>query len=217
MNLIDYARLLWRRGWIIVILAVLAAGSGYFLSSRQATVWRATQRVLIQPTRADLSLTESAKSLLAQYAAYLDSEIIAQQVIDNLQLDMLPADLKSHVTIAAIQLSLQIQIDVNLNDPQLAGDVAREWGLRLVDFRNRENQEARREDRIDAILQDNPQLSIVQPRPTITAAAAAILGVVLGGVIVFVLEYLESSIVRRREDVERAEIPVLATIPGTDA
>jgi capsular polysaccharide biosynthesis protein len=39
-------------------------------------------------------------------------------------------------------------------------------------------------------------------------------GLIIGVVIVFVLEYLESSIVRRREDVERSlELPVLANIP----
>ncbi|MFO7323294.1 MAG: Wzz/FepE/Etk N-terminal domain-containing protein [Chloroflexota bacterium] len=217
MNLIDYGRILLRRGWIIVLLAILAAASAYFLSTQQTTVWRATQRVLVQPTRADLSLTESATRLLAQYAAYLDSELIAQRVIDRLNLDMMAGDLKSMVEIAPIQLSLQIQIDVDMPQPELAAAVAREWGLQLVEFRNRENQEARREDRIDAALADNPALSILRPRPLINAAAGAILGVVLGGVIVFALEYLESNLIRRREDIERAELPVLAAIPAIDA
>jgi capsular polysaccharide biosynthesis protein len=217
MNLTEYARILWRRGWIIVILAVIAAASAYYLSTQQTTIWRATQRVLVQPTRADLGLTESATRLLNQYAAYLDSERIAQRVIDTLNLDMLAPDLKRMVTIAAIQLSLQIQIDADMAQPEVAAAVARQWGLELEDFRNRANQEARREDRIDATLQDNPQLSILQPRPTINAAAGAILGILIGGIIVFVLEFLESNLVRRREDIERAELPVLAMIPSADA
>jgi len=41
-----------------------------------------------------------------------------------------------------------------------------------------------------------------------------VLGAIVGVIIIFVLEYLESSVVRRREDLERMmEIPVLATIP----
>lgn len=217
MNLIDYGRILLRRGWIILLLGVIAAASAYFLSTQQTTIWRATQRVLVQPTRADLSLTESAKSLLAQYAAYLDSELIAQRVIDRLNLDMMAADLKSMVDIAAIQLSLQIQIDVDMPQPELAAAVAREWGLQLVEYRNLKNQEARREDRIDANLADNPQLSIVRPRPAINAVAGGILGLLLGAIIVFVLEYLESNVIRRREDLERADVPVLVAIPGFDA
>lgn len=214
MNLIDYGRILVRRGWIIVVLAVIAAGSAYFLSSQQQPVYRASQRVLVQPIRADLGLAEAAIRLLNQYASYLNSEFIAAEVITNQQLDMTPGQLKSAVTIAPIQISLEVQIDVDMADPELASSVAREWGLMLVRFREQENQEARREDRINAALQDNPSLSLLRPRPRINAAAGGILGVLLGGVIVFVLEYLESNIVRRRTDLERVELSVLATIPG---
>ena len=217
MNLIDYGRILIRRGWIILLLAVIAAGSAYFLSTRQTPVYRATQKVLVQPTRADLGLTESATRLLQQYAAYLDSQFIAQQVIDNLRLDMTAADLKSKVTIAPITISLQIQIDVDMEQPEVAGSVAREWGNALVRYRQEQNQQALREDRIDANLQDFPTLSLLSPRLTINAAAGAVLGVLLGAIIVFVLEYLESNTIRRREDVERMDLPVLATIPGADA
>jgi capsular polysaccharide biosynthesis protein len=216
MNLIDYGRILVRRGWIIILLALICAGSAYVLSRGQDPVYRATQRVLVQPTRADLSLTQSSKTLLAQYAAYLDSEFIAQRVIDNLRLDMTPGQLKSAITIAPLEISLEIQIDADLPDIALAGSVARAWGEQLVRFREMQNQQARREDRIDAVLQDNPAIALLRPRPTLNAVAGAILGVLLGGVIVFVLEYLESNIIRRREDVERTDLPVLASIPATD-
>jgi len=55
---------------------------------------------------------------------------------------------------------------------------------------------------------------LLQPRPTINALAGGLLGVLVGVVIVFVLEFLENSVVRRRSDLERQlEMPVLATIP----
>ena len=65
MNLIDYGRILVRRGWIIILLAVIAAGGAYFLSTRQTPIYRSIQKVLIQPARIDLSLTESSKALLS--------------------------------------------------------------------------------------------------------------------------------------------------------
>lgn len=216
MNLMDYGRILLRRGWIILLLALIGAGSAYYFSTQQTTIWRATQRVLVQPIRADLSLTQSAKSLLAQYAAYLNSEFMAQRVIDTLSLDMLPQELMGVVDIAPIDLSLQIQIDVDMPQAEVAGAVAREWGLLLVDFRNRENQAALRQDRILADLQDNPAISLVQPRPTIYAAAGGVLGALVGVMIVLVLEFLESNIIRRREDIERADLSVLASIPHVD-
>ena len=218
MNLIDYVNILWRRGWIMLLLAVIAAGSAFFLSKQQQPVYRATQRVLMQPTRADLGLTEASKTLLGNHVAYLDSQFRAQEVIDALNLDMTAADLKSRVTIADDSLNLTIQIDADMPNPQLAADVARAWGNLLIEYRNEENQRARSEDHIRASLQDAPSITLYSPKTGINVAAGAILGLLLGAIVVFVLEYLESSVVRNRDDLERsAEIPVLASIPPTEA
>lgn len=217
MNLMDYGRILLRRGWIMLLLAVIAAGSAYALSTRQQPIYRSTQKVLMQPSRADFGLTEASKTLLGNHVAYLDSEFIAQQVIDTLRLDMTASELKSNVNIAPDPLSLSIQIDVDLPDGDLANDVARTWGDMLIQYRVEENQKARREDQITARLQDVARYSLLRPRPAINAAAGAILGLLLGGLLVFVLEYLESSVVRSRDDVERSlDLPVLAAVPDVE-
>lgn len=214
MNLIDYGRILARRGWIMLLLAVIAAGGAYYLSTQQTPTYRSIQKVLIQPARIDLSLTESSKSLLNNLREYLHSSFIAARVIDQLKLDMTPRQLLANVDIVAVPLSLLIEIGVDLPDGELANRVAMAWGEQLVLFRDQENQKNRREDQVNALLQDSPTYDLLAPRPTINAAAGAILGFLLGGIIVFVLEYLESSVVRRRDDLERGiELPVLAAIP----
>lgn len=214
MNLIDYGRILVRRGWIMLLLAIIAAGGAYFLAARQTPVYRSIQKVLIQPARIDLSLTESSKSLLANLSEYLNSSYRAAEVIEGLKLDMTPTQLLANVDIVPVALSLSIEIGVDLPDCELSNRVARAWGERLVQYRNQENQKNRREDQVNALLQDDPQCSLLAPRPAINAAAGAVLGILLGGIVVFVLEYLESSVVRRRDDLERGmDLPVLAAIP----
>ena len=214
MNLIDYGRILVRRGWIIILLAVIAAGGAYFLSTRQTPTYRSIQKVLIQPARIDLSLTESSKALLSSLSEYLNSSYRAAEVIDELKLDMTPTQLLRNVDIVAVPLSLSIEIGVDLPDGELANRVAKAWGEQLVLFRDQENQKNRREDQVNALLQDDPHYDLLAPRPGINAVAGAVLGFLLGGIVVFVLEYLESSVVRRRDDLERGmELPVLAAIP----
>lgn len=214
MNLIDYGRILVRRGWIVILLALLLAGATYFVSKSRPPIYRAIQKVLIQPSRIDFSLTESSRLLLNNLSEYLNSTFIAAKVIEDLQLDMTPQYLKGQVEIAPKQLTLSIEISVKLSNGEQANQVAQAWGEQLVQFRNAENQKSRREDQVNALLQDNPTYELFEPKPAINAAAGGILGVLLGAIIVFVLEYLESSIVRRREDVERGlNIAVLATIP----
>jgi len=217
MNLMDYGRILVRRGWIMILLAVIAAGSAYFLSKQQTPIYRASQRVLMQPARADLGLTEASKTLLDSHVAYLYSSFRAQEVIDTLHLDMTPEQLISNVNIAPEATSLVVQIDVDLPDASVAGNVAREWGNLLVQYRATENQTVNRTDRIDANLQDNPKVSLLRPSVAVNALAGGLLGLLLGGVVIFVLEYLESAIVRSREDVERLlDLPVLASIPDME-
>lgn len=217
MNLLEYGRILWRRGWIMVLLAVIAAASAYFLSSRQTPIYRSTQLVLIQPSRNDLGLTEATTRLMESYVVYLNSSDRAQEVINTLNLDMLARDLQSKATIAANRNNLTVQIDIDLPDGELANDVARTWGNLLVQYRTAENQTVRQEDRIDALLPDGARYRLLQPNILINTLAGAIIGFLLGGILVFVLEYLESSVVRRREDIERQlDLPVLASIPHSD-
>ncbi len=214
MNLLDYGRIFIRRAWIMVLLAVLAAGAAYYLAKQQQPIYRSIQVVLIQPARSDNGLTLSSKELLQNYSLYLQSSFTAAKVIDQLQLDMTPKALSDLVKVVPDSLTLSVKISVDLPDGEMANRVAKAWGEQLVQFRNAENQKVQRADQVNALLQDNPTYSLDRPRPTINAAAGAVLGIILGALIIFVLEYLESSVIRRRDDLERImDIPVLATVP----
>ena len=217
MTLIDYGSILIRRGWIMLLLAILAAGAAFLFSRQMQPVYRATQKVLIVPSRSDFGLTQAAKQTLNNQIAYLDSSKRAAEIIDRLQMDMTPQQLRADVRIAPDINSLLIQIDVEHTNPGQAARVAAEWGALLVEYRDRQNQQARQEDRIVASLQDDPVTVKARPNLLINALVGLIAGAFIGGVIVFVLEYLESAIVRRREDVESAAgLVVLATVPPVD-
>ncbi len=214
MTLTDYGRILLRRGWIVLLLALLSAGGAYAISQQQPPIYRCIQKVLIQPSRTDLSLTESSRQLLNSYRSLMDSSLVAARVIEQLRLDMTPQQLKDDVTVTASAIDLAIEISVDSTDLGQADQIARAWSSELVNYRNVENQKVRREDQVNATPQDNPKCGQQSPRPLINAAAGGILGLLLGVVIIFVLEYLESSVIRSREDLERAlEINVLASIP----
>lgn len=214
MNLIDYGRIIVRRGWIMILLAILTAASAYLISRQQTPVYRSTQLVLIQPARTDLGLTEALIRLMQSYRVYLSSTDRAQEVIDALDLDLTPGDLLAAATFNADRDRLTMQIDIDLTDGEMANNIAREWGNLLVEYRNRENQRARQEDRITALLVDRPQYGLQSPNVSINTIAGGLIGFGLGAILVFVLEYLESAIVRRRDDIERSlGLPVLSSIP----
>src|SRR5258708_5133376 len=214
MNLIDYVRILARRGWIILLAMVLTAGSAYVFSKLQTPIYRATQKILIKPSRPDLGLTESLKQLVTSWAARTDTELRATEAINALKLDLTPAQLHKQVTVTPDLNDLQIVVDVNMTNGDLANRVARVYGTQFIEWRNQENQPLRNEDRISAELLDFPQYGQFQPNTAVNVAAGALLGLLVGGVIVFILELIESNVVRRANDVERyLQLPVLGNLP----
>ena len=61
-------------------------------------------------------------------------------------------------------------------------------------------------------MRDAPQ---IRPKPTLNAIAGGLLGALVGGLLIFFLEWLESDILRVPENVARTlGIPVLGAIPG---
>ncbi len=217
MNLLDYVRILTRRGWIIALAVLITAGAAYGFSKTQTEVYRASQKVLLLPSRNDFGLTETMRILLRSYVEYLDTNAVAQDVITALELDMQPGDLRADSAINSDPTTLTVQIDVDLEDQEVAGRIATAWGQQLVDWRGSENATLPREERINAQLLDTASVGLHRPQTRVNVLAGAILGLLIGGAIVFVLEYLESNIMRRPEDIERVlESPLLATIPQTE-
>lgn len=220
MQLQTYMRILWRRGWIMLLLAVITAAAAFGFSTileERAPVYKSTIKVLVQPARTDLGQAQAAKVLLRSYVAWMDSDYRAASVIDTLKLDMEPSVLRSDVTIASDDSRLLIQIDVENPDGDVANDIARTWADLFIQWRNEENQKVYREDRIDAQVIDDPRYVLDSPKTKINTAAGAVLGFLVGLVIVFVLEYMEAGVIRSPEDVNRAfSIPVLGAIPPVE-
>lgn len=221
MQLQEYMRILWRRGWLIVLVAIVTAGSAFAFSKIQEQrnpVYKSTIKLLITPARPDLGATEAAIRLLNSYVSWLDSNYRAQEVIDELELDMTPSELREgHVRIAGDTLRFVIQIDVEHEIGDVANDIARTWAELLVQWRNEQNETQRREDRIEAIIIDDPRFVLDSPKTAINTLAGAILGALIGGAIVFALEYAEVGIVRTASDVERfLDLTVLGAIPPSD-
>jgi capsular polysaccharide biosynthesis protein len=214
MNLSDYVRILVRRGWIILLAMALTAGSGFVFSKLQSPIYRSTQKVLIKPARNDFGLTQTLKQLINSWASRLDTELRAADAINALKLDMSPGELKSKVAISPDLNNLQLVIDVDMKDGDVANRVAQTYGLQFKDWREQENQPLRLEDRINAELLDTPRYGLFRPNTTINVAAGALLGLLLGGVVVFMLEFLDANVVRRSNDVERyLQLPVLGNLP----
>ncbi len=214
MELSDYLRIIRRRGWLIILLAILTAGAAYGFSRMQEPVFKSTARMLIT-SRPDFGQTQAARELRRDFAVYLNSSFIAEDVIDDQDLDMDPLTLLGNVTIAPATDSNVIIIEVKNSNGNVANDIARSWGDQLIKYRQIENSDLPRADRIEARLLDTPRYGQDSPNTRINTAAGGIFGLLLGLLLIFLIEWLESGVLRRPEDVERVmDVPVIGKIPN---
>ncbi len=217
MELQDYTRILRQRGWLIIVLGVLTAGAALGFSRMQTPVYKSTLTLLVSPSRTDFGQAQAAKVLLRGYESWMLSSLRAQRVIDELRLDMTPTQLLGDVGVASDDSRFIIQFEVRNTNGDVANDIARTWGNLLIQRQDEINATLRKEDRIGIEFIDLPQYGLDRPRTTINTLAGGVFGALIGIILVFVLEWIESGVVRRREDVERfLELPVIGTIPRAD-
>ena len=216
MELRDYLRILRKRGWIIILTTVLTAVAAFGFSQLQKVEYKSTISVFVRPERIDNGTLLATKQILRGFVAYIDSLNFAQQVINAKGLDMKADILKPKVTIASKDEDYIIQIDVVDTDPAQSEAIALEWANQFVQWRDQDNLKQQKADRVDANIVQNPTTGKFRPQTTLNVVAGAIIGLLLGVVIVFFLESIESNILRSSDDVERVlGTTVIGLIPAS--
>jgi len=211
----DYLRILWKRGWIIVLTAVIAAVSAYGFSKIQTPVYKGVSKLHFRPYRADWGLTNAAKEWLPLYRERIQSDQMLREVISRLRLDFDLDTLKGKIATSADQATFSIQIEVRDHDPEIAKSIAETLAQVFKEDQDEFNQLQDKRDQLEVSILNDARYYLFSPRKKINTLAGGIFGVMLGVVIVFFLEWLESDIVRTAEDVERhVGIAVLGSIPA---
>ena len=216
MILTDYLRIIRRRAWIVLLAVLITTASAFVFSKAQSPLYRSTQRILIAPARNDFGLTQTMVDLLNSYSTWMSTETRAQTVISILKLDSTSDQLLSAVKITPDRNNDLLSIDVDLADGEQANRIARAYGEVFTQWRIDQNQPLQLQDRINAELLDMPRYTQIRPTTTTNVIAAVLLGLLIGGAVVFVIETLSANVVQRTADIERVlQLPVLGAIPDT--
>jgi capsular polysaccharide biosynthesis protein len=218
MELQEYIRILLRRGWIILLVAVIGGVSAFAFSKMFITPeYRSTVILSVNPGRgADYGSGLGIKNFLWNLSERMRlSDEIAQTVGDRLQMDLPPDTLKGRITTDPDEARSLIRLDAEEFDPIIAKNLAETWAQVAVERRVLDNQKLDQRDRIIMeIVQHARDGRKFKPRTKVNAAAGGVLGALLGGLIVLFLEFVEAGIIHSPEDVERyLETPVLGLIP----
>lgn len=218
MELQEYVQILWRRGWIILLVALIGGASALFFSLQQTPVYSASIALSVQPARADWGLSNVIKELLRSYAENIRTYTVAMEVIDRAQLDMTADRLLSELYVSPDPSTLSLKVEARDYDPLVAQQIVQTVGEVFVEDREAWNQEQDKPDRIDVHIRDNVYnlgYSLYSPKKKINALAGAVFGGLLGGLVVFAIEWMTRDLIRTPQDLERElQVSVLGAIPA---
>ncbi len=219
MELRDYVRILLRRGWIIVLVAAVAAVSALGFSLLQPTIYRASIIVKVQPARlSDWGQTQAIKDILNTFTRDILTERMAARVGAELKIDLLPRALLEKIHASPDVQNYEIRIDADDRDPLIATRIVERWAYVFKDIRDKANLELDQRDRVLVDTRDLARYELYSPKKRINVVAGGVLGALLGTLIVLALEYLEAGTIRSTEDVERTlGVAVLGAIPPMTA
>ena len=219
MEFRDYLNVLVKRGWIILLVAVITASSAYVFSTMQTVTYRSSIWLNVWPGRPDWGLQQTIKGLLRNYSGQIRSRDVAQQVINLKQLDMKVDDVLAEMTVSPIESDFLIQIDVDDIDPQRAQIIAQTAAEIFVERIRVYMLEQDKSDRVDVNIRDDAtEGAVFWPKTRLLVIAGGLFGLVAGALVLLGLEALSADLIRSSRDLERhAGLVVVGTIPATQS
>jgi capsular polysaccharide biosynthesis protein len=218
MEISDYLRILRKRGWIIVLVAAIAAASAFAFSKMQTPIYSASVKLSVVPARAtDWGSSNSLKDLLRNYAESIRTHTTAQEVINRAQLDMETLTFLGKLFVNPDSSTFTLEIEARDRDPKVAMAMVDTMAKVFIENRDQWNQQQDKRDRIEVRMLDsvyNLGWEQYSPQTRINTLAGGLFGVLVGVLVVFFLEWLEMDTLRTAGDVERAiGVAVLGAIP----
>jgi capsular polysaccharide biosynthesis protein len=213
----EYWDVIRKRGWIILLVAIVAAAAALGLSTVLPKVYKASIQLSVNPARADWGLSQAARDLLRNYVLNITSHRMTQKAIDQAQLDMSTYDFLADLDVSADSSNMSITIQAESGSPEEARQMAQTLADIFVAERDQWNSEQDKRDRIEVTkVDDIRDVPLASPNKKFNALAGAVFGAIIGVVIVFVLEWLQSDVIRSAADVEKMTgLGVLAAIPSS--
>ncbi|QBP42024.1 YveK family protein [Paenisporosarcina antarctica] len=215
ISLQDLFKTLRKRMALITILTVLAITVSGVISYVFITpIYQASTQILINQEKVDSTVLnpqaiQTDLQLINTYNVIIKSSAILDKVAEELDLPSAGA-LNGQITVNSEQNSQVVNITVQNQSPKLAVDIANT----VASVFQEDIKPLMNVDNVNILaaakLPDNP--SPVNPNPPLNMAIAAVVGLMLGVGIAFLLEYLDTSIKSEQDVEDSLGLPILGLI-----
>ena len=197
---------------IVILLFALVLGS-FYSAVIQKPKYKSYTTILLTKENEATSITSSDitlnKNLVDTYREIIKSRKVINKVINNLNLNYTFAQLNKNITVESINETEIIKISVIDLDPKLAKNIANEiatvFNSEIVKLYNIQN----------IGIVDEAELSTKAYNVNLIKQLilAALIGLVAGFGIVFIMYYFDTSVKSAEEVENKLGLPVIGTIP----
>lgn len=215
----DLLWVVWRRLWVVMLVAALLTGMAVGASLMQTPVYEASTEVLVgqkqggdTPAASLASDITGLQQITQTVVEAVDSRVVAEDVIEELGLQTTPETFLGNLGVQQVPETQFIQITYMDTDPERAQKIANTVAEVSSDLISEVSPSA---SAIIATVWD-PAIeptTPVSPEPVRNGILALLLGIMLGMGLAFLLEHLDDSW-RSPEEVERVSgVPTFGIIP----
>ncbi len=216
ISLQDLFTTLKKRLGLIAVLTLIAITIAGIVSFVLLTpIYETSTQILVNQEQSEASQAinqniQADLQLINTYSVIIKSPVILDQVVSELGLDMSSEALNNNITVATAQNSQVVNISVRDEDPSRAVDIANT----TASIFEKEIKGLMKVDNVSvlskAVMKDNP--SPVAPNPVLNMAIAAVVGLMLGVGIAFLMEYLDTTMKNDQDIEDILGIPLLGII-----
>jgi capsular polysaccharide biosynthesis protein len=197
-------------------VAACAAGSAYLYARLQQPLYRSAIRLEVS-ARFDNGQQLALERLIPQLSQRVKTTDLAHEVDTRLRLDLGPDAILGKLRTEPSVQSAQILIEADDVDAARAEKIALESARVFEEQHAARNQGIPSQDRAIVSILDRPSSArLVWPRTWAIVAAAALLGLVAGGLLAFGVHYLDDTLKSEADVAQALGLITLASIPRGD-
>ena len=219
IDLREYFAIIKKRFWIIALLAIISALiSGVISFFMLKPVYEAKSTLIVNADKqAETQIVTGdqitvTQKLAVTYGEIIKSRIVLDDVIKNLKLENTYESLSGQITVSPVNDTQIISISVQDTNRERARDIANE----IPKVFTKEAKRITKANDIQVIDKAILPKDAVKPNKMMNIAIAAVLGMMIGLFIVFLIEYLDNKM-KTPQDIEKhLGLSVIGVIPNED-
>ena len=200
----DVIRIARRRGWIVLLVAIVAGAGALAAAFLQEEQFAATATFMVMPaddTEDNEDALEASGRLIPTYQELATSGTIIDRVIDSLDLDESPKELRKRVSSSVVLNTYLVEVTVTDSDPERAARISSAFVEEFEEYAERPSASDGDGEALAAPVRVTDPAPVpteaFEPRPLFWMVLGTFGGFLLGLAVIVVLQV--------RDGVRRAE------------